>query len=532
MRSKFMEEAICQKQASLLASGALAVETGAHTGRSASSRYIVKDGTTESTVDWGDVNKPWPSEKAQVFFRDIQRRLAEQRVFQVRGFIGPFPLEVMTTSAWHAAFAENMFRDMFIESLSAQANKPIGGFGTIRIWHDPYTKASDYGITSPEDAFILLDPANFSVGICGTAYAGEIKKSAFSLANYLLPAAGILPMHSSANCLEDGTESCVIFGLSGTGKTTLSAQPGRSLIGDDEIVWSDRGISNLEGGCYAKLVNLDPQKEPDIWRAVNRFGSILENVVFDQETRTPDFNDLRRTENTRGSYKLEALDRVFDQKREADHPETIVFLTADAFGALPAVARLDEWQMRYHFMSGFTAKVAGTEIGIKEPKAAFSACFGAPFMPRPASVYANLLADRVKAAGARVWLLNTGWIGGYEKGNRFPIAVTRQLLAMIQSGELNHAPMEKHPIFGFDVPKSAKGIDSDLLRAPTGPQVERLAQLFLKNQEKFRDEEAREICRRGGPSLGESITSEDDMSPEAPLQRGKVVGEARTANAR
>lgn len=521
MRAKFMEEAICQRQANLLASGALAVETGAHTGRSANSRFIVKDEITDNTVDWGDVNRPWEQDQSHIFFRDIQKRLAEERVFTVQGFIGPFPVEVLTTSSWHAAFADNMFREHFIESLALQANRQIGTFGTIRIWHDPYTKASRYGINASGDAFILLDPSNFSIGIVGTAYAGEIKKSAFGMANYLLPASGILSMHSSANCREDGTGASVIFGLSGTGKTTLSAQPGRYLIGDDEIAWSDHGISNLEGGCYAKLVNLSAEKEPDIWRAVNQFGAILENVIFDDETRQPNFDDIRRTENTRGSYKLGALDRVFDQKREADHPETIIFLTADAFGALPAVAHLDEWQMRYHFMSGFTAKVAGTEIGIQEPKAAFSACFGAPFMPRSPSVYANLLAERVKAADASVWLLNTGWIGGYQNGKRFPLEVTRHILNQIQSGELLHAPMERHPIFGFNVPKSIKGIEPEMLRSPEGPQVEDLARRFLANQEKFRDEDALEICRRGGPSLGDGKGVEDSSS-EAPRGWGKV----------
>jgi phosphoenolpyruvate carboxykinase (ATP) len=501
MRAKFIEEAICQKQAHLLSTGALAVQTGRHTGRSANSRFIVRDQQTEGIVDWGDVNKPFDLEKSREFFRAIQKRLASDRVFEVRGHIGPFPLEVVSASCWHAAFAENMFRNSFIETLAAQASRSQEGFGTIRIWHDPYTPASHYGIAAPEDAFILLDPTNFSVGIVGTAYAGEIKKSAFSLANHLLPASGILPMHSSANCREDGTGACVIFGLSGTGKTTLSAQAGRFLIGDDEIVWSDRGISNLEGGCYAKLIHLSRETEPDIFRAVSQYGAILENVVFDESTRLPNFDDDSRTENTRGSYRLEALDRVFDQAREASHPETIVFLTADAFGALPAVARLDEWQMRYHFMSGFTAKVAGTEMGLKEPKAAFSACFGAPFMPRSPSVYANLLAEKVKKSGARVWLLNTGWRGGYQNGKRFPIPVTRRLLEMIQTGELDESRFERHPIFGFEVPVAAKGIDAELLSIPEGPQVEDLARRFIQNQEKFRDQDALEIIERGGPSL-------------------------------
>jgi phosphoenolpyruvate carboxykinase (ATP) len=292
----------------------------------------------------------------------------------------------------------------------------------------------------------------------------------------------------------------VIFGLSGTGKTTLSAAAGRHLIGDDEIVWSQTGISNLEGGCYAKLINLTPESEPDIFKAVNAPGAILENVVV--VDGKPDFFDQSKTENTRGSYKLEALSRVFDQNREAALPQTVVFLTADAFGALPAMARLDAWQMRYHFMSGFTAKVAGTEIGLKEPKAAFSACFGAPFMPRAASVYAHLLADRVASSGAKVYLLNTGWRGGYQHGKRFPLAVTRRLLEMIQTGEIENAKFERHPIFGFDVPVSVPGIDQEILAMPQGPQVEDLAKRFIANAEaKFKDADSQEIIMRGGPSL-------------------------------
>lgn len=501
MRAKFIEEAICQRKAILLASGALAVQTGHHTGRAASSRSIVRDAGTESVVDWGDVNKPFGEEEARRFFRAIEANLARNRVFTVRGFIGPFPVEVQTTSAWHAAFAENMFRESAVAALADHIAKTPQVSGTIRIWHDPYTKASEYGITSPEDAVIVLDPTRFSIAIAGTAYAGEIKKSAFSLANYLLPASDVLPMHASANCREDGSMSCVIFGLSGTGKTTLSAQEGRYLVGDDEIAWSDTGISNLEGGCYAKLIGLTSEREPDIFRAVARFGSILENVDVDDDRRLPKFESSRHAENTRGSYPLSLLDRVAPQDREASHPETIVFLTADAFGALPAIARLDDWQMRYHFMSGFTAKVAGTEIGVKEPKAAFSACFGAPFMPRPPSVYAELLAEKVRKSGASVWLLNTGWMGGYKNGTRFPLPLTRRLLELVQNGGLTNGKFVRHPIFGFLVPTSAPGIDAELLASPQGPQVEELAMRFVKNQEKFRNEEAQMIVRKGGPSI-------------------------------
>ncbi len=519
-----MEEAICQKEAKLLSSGALAVQTGKHTGRAASSRFIVRDEETENTVDWGEVNKPFDRDRARQFFRELQSHMAESRVFEVRGYVGAFPIEVLTTSSWHAAFADNMFRSDFLRDLADQASRADNGFGTIRIWHDPHTKPSQYEISSPDDALILLDPTEFTIGIVGTQYAGEIKKSAFSMANYLFPMSDLLSMHASANCREDGSRASVIFGLSGTGKTTLSAQAGRYLIGDDEIVWSDTGLSNLEGGCYAKLVNLTEESEPDIYRAVNRFGSILENVVFDDRSRMPDFSNITKTENTRASYKLDALSRVFEQRREADHPETVIFLTADAFGALPAVARLDEWQMRYHFMSGFTAKVAGTEMGLKEPKAAFSACFGAPFMPLSPSVYANLLAKKVARAGARVWLLNTGWRGGFQNGKRFPLAITRRLLEMIQSGELDQAKFERHPVFGFEVPTSVSGIDSEILASPEGPQVEDLARRFAANHAKFRDEDALEIIERGGPALHEVATAggHDPLQPTLWSEAGRV----------
>lgn len=520
MRVKHIEEAIRTGSGRLLPSGAFAVETGRHTGRSANSRFIVRDDVTETTVDWGDVNKAFELDKAQHFFSALTQRLQDRPTIQVRAFVGPFALEVTTTSSWHAAFAENMFREIGLSSLMGAARSAgVGESQIIKIYHDPYTPASAYGITAPEDAIILLDPKNLQVAIAGTAYAGEIKKSAFSMANYLLPAAGVLPMHSSANCLEDGSKSCVIFGLSGTGKTTLSAQAGRSLIGDDEIVWSKTGLSNLEGGCYAKLIGLTPESEPDIYRAVNSFGAILENVIYDESTREIDFMDSSRTENTRGSYKLGALSRVFDQTREAALPETIIFLTADAFGALPAVARLDEWQMRYHFMSGFTAKVAGTEIGLKEPKAAFSACFGAPFMPRSPSVYAHLLAERVKAAGSRVYLLNTGWRGGYQTGKRFPLAITRRLLELIQTGEIEQAKFERHPIFGFDVPVSIPGLEPELLAMPQGEQVVDLARKFIANQAKFKDADAHEICRRGGPSLDGATNSVAGVKPEARMKQ-------------
>ncbi len=309
-------------------------------------------------------------------------------------------------------------------------------------------------------------------------------------------------MHASANCRADGSHASVLFGLSGTGKTTLSADPERALVGDDEIVWTDDGLWNLEGGCYAKLIDLDADKEPEIFRAISKPGAILENVSMDEAGRI-NFADRAKTENTRGSYPLSSLKSIYRQDRGAQAPRTIVFLTADAFGALPAVARLDSHQAQYHFISGYTAKVAGTEMGVKEPKAAFSTCFGAPFMPRPSAVYAKLLAERARASGASVWLLNTGWTGGgYGKGPRFPIPVTRALLRAIQSGELEGGSFVKHPVFGFEVPTRVPGVEASYLALPEGDGAAKLARLFAENIAKNHPElSGHEIVAKGGPRI-------------------------------
>jgi phosphoenolpyruvate carboxykinase (ATP) len=348
---------------------------------------------------------------------------------------------------------------------------------------------------------ILLDLAELKVAVIGSQYAGEIKKSAFSMINYQIPERDILPMHASANCLEAGKDSCVFFGLSGTGKTTLSAAHDRFLIGDDELLWTETGISNLEGGCYAKLIDLDPKKEPEIYRAINQFGSIMENVVFDAETRSVNYADRTRTENTRGSYSLSSFEKVFDQSREAEAPKNVVFLVADAYGALPAVAKLDSDQAQYHFLAGYTAKVAGTELGVKEPQAVFSSGFGEAFLPRHASVYAKLLAKRAKAAGTNFWLLNTGWFGGYGKGDRFPISVSRELLRQIQAGSLMTGSFSKHPIFGFDVPQSCPNVDSKYLESPKGDGVMALAEKFITRMKKFEPATERNVFDRGGPRV-------------------------------
>lgn len=497
-KTQLIESSVAQKLGILSRDGALMVRTGSCTGRSTKERFVVKHPEIASDIDWGGVNQPVDPQWAGEFFSRLQARLSTQPTFKMQGFVGCFSVTVTSTSPWHIAFAQNMFRDSVIASLKEQISDDVH----VEIYHEPDLKPKDLGLEWPFERAIILDPRHMKVGIVGTAYAGEIKKSAFTLCNFALPKYDILPMHSSANCKVDGQSSCVLFGLSGTGKTTLSADPHRYLIGDDEIVWSNRGLSNLEGGCYAKLIHLDPRKEPEIYRAANRPQSILENVVFNPDTREVDFDDDSITENTRASYSIKALKEVFDQSVEAQSPQCVVFLTADAFGALPAVARLDLWQAQYHFISGYTAKVAGTEVGVTEPKATFSACFGAPFMPRSPAVYASLLAEKVKQSGASVWLLNTGWTnGGYGQGERFPIAVSRQILSAIQSGELAKVEMKKHPVFGFEVPVTIPGIDPQYLKGAESAAVFTLAQRFIANAKANKSAFTDDIIELGGPII-------------------------------
>ncbi len=523
LRNKLIEQTVAQRLGTVAEFGALIVETGKHTGRAAKERFIVRTPSTQNQIHWGAINRPIEESVAAQVESTLRKKCDSETSYTYQGFVGGFPIQVTSLSPWHSAFAQNMFREAPIESVVSELKAKNLDNLKIQIFHDPYGKLSDYGLqglpSSLTDTLIQLNPETAVVCIIGTAYAGEIKKSAFTLCNYLLPEGKILPMHASANVAREGSmSSCVLFGLSGTGKTTLSASEDRDLIGDDEIIWTSQGISNLEGGCYAKLIDLSSEKEPEIFRAIHQTGAILENVSFDATTQKIDFTDRSKTENTRGSYPIEAIEHLHDQTKEAAPPKQIVFLTADAFGALPAVAKLNSWQAMYHFMSGYTAKVAGTELGVKEPTAAFSACFGAPFMPRPAQVYAELLASQAKAAHAQFWLLNTGWVGGVKKGQRFPIAVSRALLKAIQSGELEKEAMQSHPVFGFDVPKQCAGVDSKWLEIPQGPQVELLAKRFEEN---FEDNfshftESRTIAAEGGPRL-ERLALSNRASEKAPV---------------
>lgn len=495
---ELIEDSIRKGLGRFSGSGALVVETGKFTGRAAQKRYLVDSPGLDDRIAWGGVNKKLDLGFADTFFQKLRDRLSGGQRYQLSAFVGSFPIQVHSSSPWHIVFCENMFREQQGPIWNQKFQQRCRDM-KIEVWHEPDIGLSDLGISfGEEETLIVLDPAKMRVGIVGTAYAGEIKKAAFTLCNFKMPEFGIFPMHASANCLEDGSRSCVLFGLSGTGKTTLSASPQRYLIGDDEIIWSPTGLSNLEGGCYAKLIDLTVEKEPEIYRAVNRFGSIAENVVMDHQSREIDFFNKSKTENSRGSYCLDALEEVYDQSQEAEAPSSIVFLMADAFGAMPAVARLNSEQAQYYFMSGYTAKVAGTELGIKEPQAAFSACFGEPFMPRHVSDYAQLLAEYANRHQATIWLLNTGWTqGGYGLGQRFPLKVSRRILEAIQDGSLAGQPTQIHPTFGFEVPKHCPGVEDTYLEIPTGEAVEMLAAKFIQNSKKFSNGEAIE----GGPQL-------------------------------
>jgi phosphoenolpyruvate carboxykinase (ATP) len=437
------------------ASGALVLRTGALTGRSPGDRFIVRDALTADSVAWGPVNQALSAEHFRALEQHLRRHLAERRTYGVTRHAGGregSTVQVLTTSAAHALFATHLFQP---------PREPATG-QPITILHSPecFADPALHGTTGR--TFIVLDVTRRTILIGGTGYAGEMKKAVFSFLNFELPGRGILTMHAAANVGVQG-DTAVFFGLSGTGKTTLSADPDRHLLGDDEHGWGDGGVFNLEGGCYAKCINLSAKDEPAIWRAVHTPLTLIENVVLDPATREPIWTDASITENTRAAYPLGVLDGVWPHD-VVRAPRNVVFLTADAFGVLPPVAKLTPEQIGYYFLSGYTAKVAGTEAGTRTPTPTFSACFGAPFMPRPAGYYARLLKDRVEAAGASVWLVNTGWTGGpYGTGQRMPIAETRRIVNAILSSELEQVPLRRDPHFGLHVPTLVRGVRAEVL---------------------------------------------------------------------
>jgi phosphoenolpyruvate carboxykinase (ATP) len=483
------EDAVRRGEARIAEGGPMVVDTGRHTGRSPKDKFIVREHGSEDRIWWNG-----NQELAEESFERLRDKVAdhlshEPTLYVIDAFAGADPahriaVRVVTTHPYHALFARTMFIDPTPAELRGFTPRAL-------VLHAPALEAVPAEDDTRTGTFIVLHPSRTEVLIGGTFYAGEIKKSIFTVMNDRLPLEGVLPMHCSANVGDDG-RSAVFFGLSGTGKTTLSADPERALIGDDEHGWGDTGVFNFEGGCYAKVIHLSEQAEPEIYKTTRTFGTILENVVLD-ERGVVDLDDVAKTENTRAAYKLEQIANAHPDKR-AGHPSSVVMLTADAFGILPPLALLDRRQALYYFLSGFTAKLAGTEIGITEPQPTFSTCFGAPFLPQPPSVYAEMLGRKLDEHGSSVWLVNTGWTGGpFGEGERMPIAATRRLLHAALSGQLDDVEYRVDPVFRFRVPLEVPGVDSKLLD-PRGTWADpeaydrkaaELAQMFRENFEKF-----------------------------------------------
>ena len=501
------EEAVKRGEAAISADGALICHTGEFTGRSPNDKFVVEEPGSQSQVWWGKVNKPIAPAAFDRLFDKARTHLAGKDLFVFDGYAGAdpryrLPVRVITESAWQSLFAANMF---VREADPAKLADFRPGFVVLDAMNAKADPAADGTRTS---TFILLHLAKNMVLIGGTQYAGEIKKSVFTVMNYVLPGKGILPMHCSANYGQDRDDVALFFGLSGTGKTTLSADPERTLIGDDEHAWSDDGIFNIEGGCYAKVIRLSKEGEPDIWEASHRFGTILENVEFGPESRKLDLDSTRFTENTRSSYPITHL-RNSDPAGVSGHPRDVVFLTCDAFGVLPPLSRLAGPQAMYHFLSGYTAKVAGTERGVTEPSATFSPCFGGPFLPRHPGVYAEMLGRKLEQHGARVWLLNTGWTGGpYGVGARMKLGLTRRLVHAALSGELEKAPTRPDPIFGLAIPGDVSGVPGTVLRpweswsdrAAYDASAAKLARMFADNFKQYESGVSAAI-RAAGPKI-------------------------------
>ena len=458
--SQLYTDALARGDGRLAEGGPLVVDTGRFTGRSPKDKFVVREPGSEERIWWGDVNQPLDEASFEGLRQKVVEYLsARKRLYVIDAFAGADPahrigVRVVTASPYHALFAKTMFIRPTPEELDAHEPEAL-------VLHAPEVEAEPDVDGTRSETFIVLHPTRTEVVIGGTFYAGEIKKSIFTVMNDRLPLEGVFPMHCSANVGPDG-DVAVFFGLSGTGKTTLSADPSRSLIGDDEHGWGTNGVFNIEGGCYAKVIRLSADAEPDIFRTTHTFGTILENVAVD-ERGVVDLDDDSKTENTRAAYELEQIPNAHPSKM-AGHPRNVVFLTADAFGILPPIARLTSEQAQYWFLSGFTAKLAGTEIGVTEPQPTFSTCFGAPFVPQLPALYARMLADKLDEHGATVWLVNTGWTGGaFGEGHRMPIKATRSLLAAALSGALANVEYRVDQVFGFEVPVSVPGVDSALL---------------------------------------------------------------------
>jgi phosphoenolpyruvate carboxykinase (ATP) len=484
-----VEQIITRREGLLSSTGALSVKTGKFTGRSPDDKYIVDDEVTHDSVNWGKVNHPISEENFDKIFRRMKKHIEDKEFFIFDGFVGSdsdhrLPIRVINNRAWHNLFA----RQLFIRPTGEELEDYKPEF-TLISCDDFAAIPEDEGTRT--ETFIIINFKKKLVLIGSTSYAGEIKKAMFSIMNFLLPRKAVFPMHCSAN-VGKGGDTALFFGLSGTGKTTLSADPDRRLVGDDEHGWSDSGVFNFEGGCYAKCINLKQEKEPQIWNAI-RFGSVMENVVMRDSNREPDFDDGSLTENTRVAYPLDYIDGAIIPS-VAGHPKVIVFLTADAFGVMPPIARLTKESAMYHFMSGYTSKLAGTERGITEPKETFSHCFGAPFMPLHAQEYAKMLGEKITEHATRVYLINTGWTGGpYGVGKRMNLTYTRAMISAALSGEIDKVPVKHHDIFNLNMPSSCPGVPDEVLdprntwsdKDRYDAAAKRLAMLFIKNFEKF-----------------------------------------------
>ncbi len=496
------EQAIQRREGTLSHMGPLVVRTGHHTGRSAEDKFIVEEDSSRSHIWWGTINKPIAQHDFDVLHHRMASYLQMKEIYVQDCFAGAdpeyrMPIRIITEYAWHSLFARNLFIQGTPESLK-------GHVPQFTVIDSPRFHAVPSLDHTRSETFILVNFAKRLVLIGGTSYAGEIKKSIFSVMNYLLPGRDVLPMHCSANIGPDG-KTALFFGLSGTGKTTLSADASRTLIGDDEHGWSDNGVFNFEGGCYAKMIRLSERNEPEIYSTTRRFGTVLENVTMCADSRRLDLEDDSLTENTRGAYHISAIPNATLDGR-GGHPENIIFLCCDAFGVMPPVSRLSTEQAMYHFMSGYTARVAGTEKGVTEPSPVFSACYGAPFMPLHPRRYAELLGERIKRHGSRVWLINTGWSGGpYGTGKRIAIPHTRGMVNAALDGRLDRVATWHDPVFGVEVPVSCPGVPAELLRprdtwkdaVAYDAQASKLAHMFHDNFRKFSDEAGEAISRAG-----------------------------------
>jgi phosphoenolpyruvate carboxykinase (ATP) len=509
------EEAVRRREGSMSADGPLVCRTGQHTGRSPNDKFIVHEPSSADHVWWSKVNRPIEAAHVDALYQRLLTYVEGKELFVQDCYAGAdpryrLPVRIITEQAWHSLFARHMFIEV-PDSTGSPAHVPE--FTVIDM---PGLHADPIRHGTNSEVFIIVNFARKLVMIGGTSYAGEIKKSIFTVMNYLLPLRDVMSMHCSANVGPHG-DVALFFGLSGTGKTTLSSDPDRRLIGDDEHGWSEDGVFNIEGGCYAKMIRLSAQAEPQIYATTRRFGTVLENVKMDANTRELDLDDDSLTENTRGAYPLEFIDHAVPSG-QAGHPRNIVMLTADAFGVLPPIARLSAAGAMYHFLSGYTAKVAGTEKGVTEPKATFSTCFGAPFMVLHPTVYAKFLGDRIARHDVRVWLVNTGWTGGpYGVGTRMKIGHTRAMIHAALGGQLDQVEYRTDPLFNLEVPVSAPGVPAEVLRpretwsdrSAYDTQARKLAGMFVENFKAFEGDAAPDV-RAAGPRAALSRMMNDE----------------------